>query len=78
MSHKVELDKTRLMPHLKLMIDSGLIEQQNLSETKIIYSVTGKGLKVLKVAAPMIREAHKIQMRDLEAISNTLSEAGYS
>jgi predicted transcriptional regulator len=77
LSHKVELDTIRLIPHLKLLIERELVEQQNLGENEIFYSVTGKGLKVLKVVGPMIREAHKIQMRDLETISNTLSEAGY-
>lgn len=77
LSHKVELDTIRLVPHLKLLIDRELVEQQNLGENEIFYSVTGKGLKVLKVVGPMIREAHKLQMRDLETITHTLSAAGY-
>ncbi len=78
LSHKVELDTIRLVPHLKLLIDRGLVEQQNLGENEIFYIVTGKGLKVLKVVSPLIREAHKLQMRNFETISSTLSEAGYS
>jgi predicted transcriptional regulator len=78
LSHKVELDTIRLVPHLRLLIDRGLVEQQNLGENEILYIVTEKGLKVLKVVGPMVREAHKIQMRDFETMSNTLSEAGYS
>jgi len=78
LSHKVELDTIRLIPHLRLLIDRGLLEQQNLGENGIFYVVTERGLKVLKVVSPIIREAHKIQMRDFEIISNTLSEAGYS
>ena len=78
LSHKVELDTIRLIPHLRLLIDRGLVEQQNLGEKEIFYIVTARGLKVLKVVNPIIKEAHKIQMRDLETISNTLSEAGYS
>jgi predicted transcriptional regulator len=78
LSHKVELGAIRLIPHLKLLINRGLIEQQNLGENEIFYVVTERGLKVLKVVSPLIKEAHKIQMRDFEIISNTLSEAGYS
>jgi predicted transcriptional regulator len=78
LSHKVELDTIRLIPHLRLLIDRGLVDQQNLDENEIVYVVTGRGKKVLKVISPIIREAHKIQIRDFETISNTLSEAGYS
>jgi len=78
LSHKVELDAIRLIPHLRLLIDRGLVEQQNWGENEIFYIITEKGLKVLKVVNPIIKEAHKLQMRDFEAISNTLSEAGYS
>ena len=78
LSHKVELDTIRLIPHLKLLIDRGLVEQQNWGENEIVYIVTERGLKVLKVINPIIRAAHKLQMRNFETISNTLSEAGYS
>jgi DNA-binding PadR family transcriptional regulator len=60
-----------------LLIDRGLVEQQNWGENEIVYAVTERGLKVLKVVSPIIREAHKIQIRDFEIISTTLSEAGY-
>jgi predicted transcriptional regulator len=78
LSHKVELDTIRLIPHLRLLIDRGLVEQQNWGENEIVYVVTERGLKVLKVVNPLIKEAHKLQTRDFETISNTLSEAGYS
>lgn len=78
LSHKVELDTIRLIPHLNLLINRSLVEQQNLGENETFYVITGRGLKVLKVISPIIREAHKLQMRDFESISNTLSEAGYS
>jgi predicted transcriptional regulator len=78
LSHKVELDTIRLIPHLKLLIDRSLVEQQNWGENEIFYVITERGLKVLKVVNPLIKEAYKLQMRDFETISNTLSEAGYS
>jgi predicted transcriptional regulator len=78
LSHKVELDTIRLIPHLKLLIDRELIEQQTWSEDDILYAITERGLKVLKVVHPIVKEAHKLQIRNFELISSTLSEAGIS
>lgn len=78
LTHKVQMDKARLIPHLRLLHNRGLVEKQHLGEHKILYVVTDRGLKVLKVVSPIIREAHKIQIRNLEVISSTLSGAGYS
>ncbi|MHC3129047.1 MAG: winged helix-turn-helix transcriptional regulator [Candidatus Bathyarchaeota archaeon] len=75
---KFEMDESRLKPHLRLLWNRGLVEEENFGDNTIYYVVTERGLKVLKVVSPLIREAQKIQMRDFEIISNTLSEAGYS
>lgn len=75
---KFEMDECRLKPHLRLLWNRGLVEEENLGDNKIHYVVTERGLKVLNVISPIIREAHKIQMREFELISNTLSGAGYS
>ena len=74
---KVQLDITRLMPHLKLLKNRGLIDKQNLGEDNIIYVVTERGLRILKVIGPMIKEAHKIQVRNFATIAGSLSGAGY-
>lgn len=76
--HKLEMSEDSLMPHLELLANRGLIEKRNLGENETIYAVTERGIKVLKVVNPIIKEAHKIQIRDFEVISNTLSGAGYS
>jgi predicted transcriptional regulator len=78
LTHKVQMDKARLIPHLRLLHNRGLVKKKNLSENKIFYVVTERGLKVLKVVSPIIREAHKIHIRNFEVISSTLSGAGYS
>ena len=75
---KFEMDEYRLKPHLRLLWNRGLVEEKNLGDNKIHYVVTERGLKVLNVISPIIREAHKIQMNEFELISNTLSGAGYS
>ena len=74
--HRVELDTIRFTPHLRLLIDRGLIEQ-NVSKNEKLYAVTERGIKVLKVISPILKEAYKIHVRDFEAISSVLSEAGY-
>lgn len=78
LTHKVEVDKSRLILHLKLLYNRGLVEKQNQGEQTIYYLITERGLKVLKVINPLVREAHKVQLRNLEVISSTLSEAGFS
>ena len=70
---RVELDKYRLGVHLNLLYDSGLVGEQYLGKGKKAYVVTDRGLSVLKVIGPMVKEAHRIQMRNYEAISNALS-----
>ena len=73
----VDLDKVRLIPYLRLLRNRGLIEKQNLGEKKIFYVVTERGLKVLKVIDPIIKEAYKIQTRNLEAILSILSASNF-
>lgn len=78
LSDKVEIDTNRLIPHLKLLMNHDLIEKKTWSNNEIVYSITDRGLKVLSVVSPIIKEAHKISIRNFEIISNTLSEAGYT
>ena len=73
MTHKVELDKTRLIPYLSFLYDRGLVGEQNLDENEKAYFVTERGVSVLKVVSPLIREAQRIKVRNFEAISSALS-----
>lgn len=75
---QLEMDECRLEPHLRMLWDRGLVEEENFGEENNRYVVTKRGLSVLKVVSPMLKEAHKIQIRELEAISDKLSVAGYS
>ena len=74
-SDKVELGVSRLMVHLSLLVDSGLVEEQNLGEDEDVFVVTERGLSVLKVIGPLVREAQRIEVRNFEAISSALSDA---
>jgi len=74
MTHKVELDKPRLISHLSFLYDRGLVGEQNLDEDEKAYFVTER-VSVLKVVSPLIREAQRIKVRNFEAISSVLSGA---
>ena len=58
---KIELSKNRLEAHLRLLKNRSLVERQKLGEGEVFYVVTERGLTVLKVIGPIIKEARKIQ-----------------
>jgi len=72
---EVELDKSVLIEDLSFLYDRGLVGEQNLGEDEKVYFVTERGVSVLKVVSPLIREAQRIEARNFEAISSALSEA---
>lgn len=55
MTKYVELDKVRLIEHLRLLKSRGLIGKEVLGENNILYFVTERGLKVLKVTSQLSR-----------------------
>ncbi|MEJ2127070.1 MAG: MarR family winged helix-turn-helix transcriptional regulator [Candidatus Bathyarchaeota archaeon] len=71
------IDQTRLTAHLRLLWDRGLIEEETFDDNQTYYLVTPRGKTVLKVVGPILKEAHKIQMREFDYLSNTLEGAGY-
>jgi len=75
LTHKVEVDKPCLIPVLSFLYDRGLVGEQNLDEDEKAYFVTERGVSVLKVVSPLIREAQRIKVRNFEAISSVLSGA---
>ena len=58
---KVELSKTRLEKHMRLLKSRNLVERQRLGANEIFYVATERGLKVLKIMGPIMKEARKIQ-----------------
>jgi predicted transcriptional regulator len=59
--HKTDLSQNALKQHLDFLIQQDLIEEQNLGKDAIFYVITGRGLRVLNIVAPMIGEARKNQ-----------------
>ena len=73
LTKKVELDKPRLIPHLKLLKSRNLMGKEVLGENNILYFITDRGFMILKVINPIVREAKRIQERNFELLSNILS-----
>jgi predicted transcriptional regulator len=59
--HKTELSQNDLKQHLDFLIQQNLVEEQNLGKDAIFYVITGRGVRVLNIVAPMISEARKSQ-----------------
>jgi hypothetical protein len=49
-----------------------------LDEDEKAYFVTERGVSVLKVVSPLIREAQRSEVRNFEAISSALSRAKFT
>ncbi len=70
------MDESRLKPLLTLLWNRGHIEEEMIGNESR-YVVTERGLKILKIISPIIKEAHKIRMQNFEDLSIALSGAGY-
>ncbi|UCC58314.1 MAG: helix-turn-helix transcriptional regulator [Candidatus Bathyarchaeum sp.] len=58
---KTELSKTRLERHMRLLKKRNLVERQRLGAGEIFYVATERGLKILKIMGPIMKEARRIQ-----------------
>ena len=58
--NKTDISQSVLEQHLNFLIPQNLVEKQNLGKDKIFYAIKERGLRVLKVVAPIIEEARKI------------------
>jgi predicted transcriptional regulator len=59
--HKTELSQNDLKQHLDFLMQQNLVEEQNLGKDATFYVITGRGVKVLNIVAPMISEARRSQ-----------------
>jgi hypothetical protein len=73
LAKKVDLDKPQLIVHLKLLKNRHLMGKEVLGEGNILYFITERGLTLLKVINPIVKEAKRIQERNFELISNIIS-----
>ena len=72
-SDEVELSKSMLMEYLDFLYERGLIGENNLGDKEKTYFITDRGLSLIKVMVPIVREAQKIEANNLERISTALS-----
>ena len=59
------------MEHLNFLYERGLVGEK-LDEEKA-YFVTERGLSLIKVMGPMVREAQRLEIRNLERISSAIA-----
>ena len=69
----VQLDISFLLEYLHFLVDRGLVEEQTLKNDKKAFSITNRGLSVLKVLVPLVREAHRIEVENFDRIDNIFS-----
>jgi predicted ArsR family transcriptional regulator len=72
-SDEVDLSKHILKEHLEFLYDRGLIGEQNLDHDEKAYFITDRGLNMIKVMGPMVREAQRLEVHNLERISRALA-----
>ena len=72
-SDEVDLSKNILKDHLEFLYDRGLIGEQNLDDEEKGYFITDRGLNMIKVMGPMVREAQRLEVHNLERISRALA-----
>jgi hypothetical protein len=70
---KVELDKINLKSVMDFLYDHCVVGIQDLDDEEGAYFVTERGFSVLRVIGPLVKEAHRIHIRNYEAISDALS-----
>ena len=76
-SNDVELSKPNLIEQLDYLYERGLVGVSNLDDTEKSYFVTERGLSVIKVIGPMVREAQRLEVQNLERISRALSSTKF-
>lgn len=70
---KVELDKINLKSVIDFLYLHCLVGEQDMDKSERSYFVTEKGMSLLKVVGPLVKEAKRIQLQNYEAISDALS-----
>ena len=72
LSKKVGLEESDLKNHLKLLLNSSIVEKQNFGKNNIFYAATGIGITLLNIYYPLIKEEQKIPRHKFETISVAL------
>ena len=57
--HKTNMSQKVLKQHLSFLIQQNLVEKQNLGKDETFYTITERGLKMLYIVSPIIKEARK-------------------
>jgi DNA-binding HxlR family transcriptional regulator len=69
---KVKMDNSVFLERLRFLVDRGLVEKKSLGKYNVVYGLTERGLSVLRVLDPLVKEALRIELQNFEAISSAL------
>lgn len=58
LSEKVTIKKTHLIKHLKLLQNSSLIVKENFGKNKVFFTITERGLAVLRMFKPIFADKY--------------------
>ena len=72
---KVKMDNSVFLERLRFLVDRGLVEKKSLGKYNVVYGLTERGLSVLRVLDPLVKEALRIELQNFEAISSVLEGA---
>jgi len=59
LTHKTDISQKVLKQHLNFLVRQNLVEKQNLGKDETFYAITERGLKMLYIVSPIIKEARK-------------------
>jgi len=66
------MNEIELEYHLKMLINSNLIEKEDFGKKRIFYTIKERGLTVLKIFNSVIKNTQKLQLHEFEAITTPL------
>lgn len=75
---RTEFESPVLKEYLIFLVDRGLIEKQSKEKNKKGYVLSARGYSVLRVLAPLVKEAYRIELQNFEAISSSLEKLNIS
>jgi DNA-binding HxlR family transcriptional regulator len=74
---RTEFEGSVLKEYLVFLVDRGLIEKQSKKNNKKGYVLSARGYSVLRVLAPLVKEAYRIELQNFKAISSSLEKVTF-
>ncbi len=69
----IQLDKSFLVEYLRFLVDRDLVDEETSEGGKRGFTITNKGLSVLKILGPLVREAYRIEVQNFNRTDSIFS-----